>query len=244
MVDQMTLASNIVTEYKDNPRRNYGKGAIAIFNKWQMTNFANLLEPARQVYDGVGSVANGAAMRIAPIAYFCHNRDVNDVIAMAHESALVTHTNMQAIVGCQLQALAIHQLLRRADGTDGQPLDTTEFLQQLTDNLKLSENENNKKDVQAYCQKLDDAKHLLASDPHDETVVNKLGNNCYAIQSVPTAIYAFLRGFRTIKGIEVCCKSYVYQYKYIIYKNSSICSDYIRQTEYLEIANHFIYTNI
>lgn len=202
----MALASNLVAEYDENPRRNYGKGAITILNKWQKTNFNNLLEPARQVFDGIGSVGNGAAMRIAPVAYFCYNRDVNDVIAIARQSALITHTNAQAIVGCQLQAIAIHQLLQRCNETKEPALDSTEFLQQLSDRLQRTEIENNTNDVKAYIQKLDEVKHLLAGNPHDETVVNKLGNNCHAIQSVPTAIYAFLRGFRQIDGIEVCAE--------------------------------------
>lgn len=197
--DQATLAQNIVIEYRKNVRRNYGRGAISIFEKWQKTNFTDILLPAKQLFNGMGSSGNGAAMRIAPIAHFCHNRDVADVITLARKSAELTHTNKQAIIGCQLQALAIHQLLRR---TNADPVDSAQFLQQLETDLMTVGTDNNT-ELQAYRNKINDVKRLLAGDPSDETVVNVLGNSCHAIYSVPTATYSFLRSLQPIKGIEV-----------------------------------------
>lgn len=199
--DQTVLASNLVTEYRKNVRRNYGKGTVAILEKWEKTQFGDLLAPAQHLFHGHGSSGNGAAMRIAPIAYFCHNRDVADVIELARQSAVVTHTNEQAIIGCQLQALAIHQLLQRSDAA-GRPLDAAHFLQQLEAHLKQTHTESNA-ELRAYCDKINDIKRLLAVDPSDETVANVLGNNCHALYSVPTAIYSFLRSLQPIEGIEV-----------------------------------------
>lgn len=201
LIDQPTLASNFVSEYIQNTRRNYGKGMIAILEKWHRTNFVDLLEPAKQLFGGAGSTGNGAAMRIAPIAHFCHNRDVTDVLEMARQSAVITHTNQQAIIGCQLQALAIHALLRR---NSADPIVATQFLQQLEIDLKrVGICADNSEALQAYCNKINGVERLLASDPSDETVINALGNSCHAIESVPTAIYCFLRSLQPIKGIEV-----------------------------------------
>lgn len=50
--DQNLLATNLVEEYCKNKRRNYGKGAVAILEKWQKTNFADILEPAKKLFNG------------------------------------------------------------------------------------------------------------------------------------------------------------------------------------------------
>ena len=52
-----------------------------------------------------GSIGNGAAMRIAPVAYAA--RTAEEVLAMAHENALATHATVDGIAGAQAVALGV-----------------------------------------------------------------------------------------------------------------------------------------
>lgn len=139
-------------------------------------------------------------MRIAPLALFCHNRTTKDLLNMAKQSAEVTHANNLAIIGCALQALAIHQTLKLA--AEDSPIVAATFLESLETDLKTIECDQTD-DIEIYCYRIGQIKRLLNIDPSDEQVINVLGNNCHAIDSVPTAIYCFLRCFQPINGIKV-----------------------------------------
>lgn len=116
---------------------------------------------------------------------------------MAIKSAEVTHSNESAIIGGVLQALAIRQAL-----TTAEPLNATEFLEQLDKQL-AEVKATDTRDLQSYRDKINHINRLLKIDPSEETVVNVLGNSCFALDSVPTAIYCFLKSFQPIKGLEV-----------------------------------------
>lgn len=136
-------------------------------------------------------------MRIAPVSLFFHNVSLVDIIDKAKKSAELTHSNDIAIVGGVLQALAIRLAL-----TSSPPINASEFLDNL--DKQLAEVPiNDARDIQSYRDKINQIKRLLKTDPSDETVVNVLGNSCLALQSVPTAIYCFLKSFQPIQGLEV-----------------------------------------
>lgn len=77
---------------------------------------------------GSGSFGNGGAMRVAPIALFCHNQSLDDLIKMVVDSAVTTHTHSQGVNGTILQALAVNAAL---SCDPKQPLDTAHFVQML-----------------------------------------------------------------------------------------------------------------
>lgn len=139
-------------------------------------------------------------MRIAPLALFCHNRSAKDLINLVKQSAVVTHANNLAIIGAALQALAIQQTIKLA--AENAPIDRSAFLENLQTQLKTIEN-TDEHDIELYCNRIGQINRLLNIDPSDEQVINVLGNNCHALDSVPTAIYCFLRCFQPINGIKV-----------------------------------------
>lgn len=51
-IDHKLLATNFVQEFNRNTRREYGRGTIDVLQKWQKTNFTDILEPARQAFGG------------------------------------------------------------------------------------------------------------------------------------------------------------------------------------------------
>lgn len=188
--DQPELAADFVRTYYENTHRGYGRAAVEVFQQLRKTNLKSPLQPARDLFNGIGSFGNGGAMRIAPVALFCHGKSTADVVTLAKASAEVTHTHRLGINGTILQALAIHQALQQTDTA----FDCQLFLNELRVKMQSVEDDGEERE---YGQKLDEIERLLRIDPSDEQVVNRLGNSYSALKSVPTAIYCFLR---TISG--------------------------------------------
>lgn len=67
-------------------------------------------------------------MRIAPVALFCHNQPLENLIQMAIDSAVTTHTHSQGVHGSILQALVVNAAL---SCDPKEPLDTAHFVQVL-----------------------------------------------------------------------------------------------------------------
>lgn len=67
-------------------------------------------------------------MRVAPVALFCHNKSVNELIHMATDSAVITHTHSQGVNGSILQALAVNAALL---SNPKEPLDAATLVQSL-----------------------------------------------------------------------------------------------------------------
>ena len=127
---------------------------------------------ARSVFGGEGNMGNGAAMRVAPIALFYRRKE--EVEYFAEAQAVVTHTHPVAIEGARLVALAIHYSLNG--------LGPEEVLEALIEDTQHPH----------YLGKLRAIKHLLSASP--TRVARVLGNSGRANESVPTAIYAHIRG--------------------------------------------------
>jgi ADP-ribosylglycohydrolase len=102
-IKQDELAKAFADNYLLDDYRGYGGTAHAILKEigagkhWE--------EVSRHVFDGMGSMGNGAAMRSGPIgAYFQGN--VEKVITQASLAAVVTHFHPEAVAGAVAVALA------------------------------------------------------------------------------------------------------------------------------------------
>lgn len=73
---------------------------------------------------------------MSPIALFGHKKTSNEIIEMAKQSALVTHSHKQGIDGTVLQALAVHAALLM---DPEHPLNTQDFISNLIDKMKAIE---------------------------------------------------------------------------------------------------------
>ena len=101
-INQDELAAEFARNYQLDINRGYGGTAhyilrtIAQGESWQTVS--------RSVFDGMGSMGNGAAMRAGPIgAYF--GEDIAAVVTQARLSAEVTHANEEGIAGAVAVAL-------------------------------------------------------------------------------------------------------------------------------------------
>jgi ADP-ribosylglycohydrolase len=108
---QDELAQTFARRYARDPGRGYGSGAHRILTligegvPWQMASGT--------AFGGMGSMGNGAAMRVAPLgAYF--SDDIDRLVEQAALSAQVTHMHPEGQSGAIAVALAAAYAVRRA----------------------------------------------------------------------------------------------------------------------------------
>jgi poly(ADP-ribose) glycohydrolase ARH3 len=133
-----------------------------------------------------GSFGNGAAMRSAPLGLF-FSRDKDGLKDAAYGSSSITHSHPMAKESALLVSCAVSQIINGRTGHD--------LIGQLFDVIKRDE----------YRKKLDITKRLLVEEPSAEEVAEALGNSVMAVESAPTAVYAFLRhGDDYINTVRFC----------------------------------------
>jgi poly(ADP-ribose) glycohydrolase ARH3 len=86
------------------PARGYGAGTRRVFELWEQGD--SVEEAARSVFGGQGSLGNGAAMRVAPVAVRFADDEVL-LVTQASRSARVTHAHPVGIDGAVVQAAAV-----------------------------------------------------------------------------------------------------------------------------------------
>ncbi len=102
-VDRDALAAAFAERYLADPGRGYGGTAHGILQAigaglpWQTV--------AAQVFDGTGSMGNGAAMRVAPAAAF-YADDLEAALAAAADSAAPTHAHPEGVASAVAVAAA------------------------------------------------------------------------------------------------------------------------------------------
>ncbi len=149
-----------------DPRRGYGSGTTEVL-RLVRAGF-DPCEAARSAFGGKGSLGNGAAMRVAPVAVRYANDDAA-LAAAARESASVTHAHAIAIDAAVAQAQAIAAALK------GEPPLAAALDAASTPELK---------------HRLARAVQLLDACPEPAELSAALGNRPTANESVPAAIYA------------------------------------------------------
>jgi poly(ADP-ribose) glycohydrolase ARH3 len=171
----MDMADRFVKLY--NPERGYGGGtvrALSLIKEGIDWNFAG-----ERVFGG-GSFGNGSSMRIAPIGAFYYDKP-DDLRKIAYESSNITHAHPYGKEGASLQAFAVAKAI---NSDPSEELDKQSFVSDL---IKFVSEEG-----KLYKAKLKHIKELLECEPDKAEVINRLGNDSSAPNSVPTAIYSFI----------------------------------------------------
>lgn len=167
------MAETFVRNFEQEPWRGYGPGPPRVFRKikagfpWD--------QAAEKIYPG-GSFGNGAAMRVAPVGLFYY-RNPKLLKDAAMLQSKITHAHPLGKEGAVLQAFAV--ALAALYGP-------TEPVGELLNRLQAFTGE------EAYRSKLKEVKNLLG-EFDASMVAEQLGNGIEAFNSVPTAIYCFLR---------------------------------------------------
>jgi ADP-ribosylglycohydrolase len=102
-IDQDQLAAAFVRRYERQPWRGYGGMARAILKA--VGAGCSWREVSPSAFDGMGSMGNGGAMRVAPVgAYFAD--DLDRVVWEAKASAEITHAHPEGQAGAIAIAVA------------------------------------------------------------------------------------------------------------------------------------------
>jgi len=175
-INPQKLAWKFIEKYDQEPWRGYGPGPPKIFKL--IKKGMGPLELDRKLYPG-GSYGNGAAMRIAPIGLFFHD-DFQALKAAVKTSCKPTHNHPLAVEGAMLEAFSVSKAVRTAAN---QVIDPVEFVEQL---IVISSSE-------IYQYKLKAVMKLVQRETSRREIVKELGNGVESFNSVPTAIYCYLR---------------------------------------------------
>lgn len=160
-----------------DPERGYGAGTVRALSLIKEGIDWNLA--GERVFGG-GSFGNGSSMRIAPIGAFYYDNP-DDLRKIAWESSNITHAHIFGKEGAALQAFAVAEAI---NSDPSEELDKQSFISDLIKFVSV--------DGKLYKAKLKHIKELLKCGPDKAEVINRLGNDSSAPNSVLTAIYSFI----------------------------------------------------
>jgi poly(ADP-ribose) glycohydrolase ARH3 len=191
-LDPQHLGDTFRANYKREPWRGYALGPPTVFSLVERQRMS-YVEAARNLFDGQGSFGNGAAMRVAPVGLFFH--DAPDLYDQVHTSAIVTHAHPIGVDGAAVLARAIAQAVT-LDPQEPFPLE--DFSQALVDFARTPEIRDKMMLVRA----------LIAGDVPPPQAARRLGHSVAVHESMPFAVYAFLRHPGSFEACLFCAISY------------------------------------
>lgn len=129
-IDQAKLATQFSINHLKDPNRGYGATARMILR--EIANGGDWETLSKEVFDGMGSMGNGASMRVSPIGAYYYD-ELDTVRKLAIESAKVTHSNEEAI--CGAIAVSIGTSIATRIRIEGLELIPEEYIQKIIDYL-------------------------------------------------------------------------------------------------------------
>ena len=174
-VDAEDLVKTFIRNF--DPSRGYGWGTSTILRKVSLGGDWRVL--SRKIFGGVGSFGNGAAMRVSPVGLFYYD-DSDKLREAAQLSSLITHSNPLGVEGAIIQAFTVSMAVKAKPG-DG--INRMGFLDSLLTETRSV----------VFRSRIESIKDLLVKEPSRSDVIEVLGNSVESYNSVPTAIYMFLK---------------------------------------------------
>jgi ADP-ribosylglycohydrolase len=127
------LAENFGKHFMADPHRGYGPAMHSLLPELaQHPQYWKQLSP--QLFKGVGSFGNGAAMRVAPVGAFFAD-DLDTLVKQAELSAVITHSHPEGIAG----AIAVAVATALAWRNKASPVSPLDFLEQVAERTPMSE---------------------------------------------------------------------------------------------------------
>lgn len=174
-IDQDSLINQFIINEKLDKNRGYGATVRRILR--EADNGGNWKNLAAAAFDGMGSMGNGAAMRVCPIGAYWFD-DLLKVKELASLSAQVTHSNSEAITGAV--AVAVATAIATRSSLESSPVESQYFIEEVVDHLPAT-------DTRAKI-----AKGLtLSRSYHPDSLSNILGNGSQMLaqDTVPFVIW-------------------------------------------------------
>jgi len=191
-LDTQDLGERFKHNFKNEPWRGYASGPPTIFSMVERTGVA-YTEAAKSLFGGKGSFGNGAAMRAAPVGllYF----DSPSLYQEAYLSASVTHAHPIGVDGAAVQAKAVGLTLNLDPDED---FPQTDFIENLIAFAK----------TQQMKSKLQLLPKLLEDETPPMRAAQQIGRSVMAPESLPYALYCFLRQPKSFANCLFCAILY------------------------------------
>lgn len=129
-IDQDTLIKQFIKNQKLDPNRGYGATVRRLLR--EVDEGGNWRILAANVFDGMGSMGNGAAMRVSTIGAYWFD-DLAKVKELSALSAAVTHTSKEAIAGAM--AVSIASALSTRNRLESNPMKSKDFIEEVVQHL-------------------------------------------------------------------------------------------------------------
>ena len=191
-LDQQDLGETFKSNFRKEPWRGYASGPPTIFSMVEQLGIT-YAEAAGTLFGGTGSLGNGAAMRVVPVGLFFH--DSPDLYEMARMSAAVTHAHPVGIDGAAVQADAI-ALAVKLDPRDSFPREV--FIDTLIDFA----------DTPEMREKMVLVQELINANTTPPFAAEQLGRSVAVHESLPFALYSFLRHPKSFEDCLFCAILY------------------------------------
>ncbi len=176
-LDPDTLAPEFAEAWRHEPDRGYGGTVREVF---RLIDTGVPWREAGATFGGEGSLGNGGAMRVAPVALVAP--DAAGAADLARRSAEVTHAHEQGVGGAVCQAVAAYLALA------GEPAEATGAARFVEDLMTVPG-----LDTEPWPEKLGLVAALAVRDVSPAGAAEQLGNDVTAAGSVPLALLSFLR---------------------------------------------------
>lgn len=187
-VDEQNLGKTFADNFAREPWRGYAPGPPTVFSMVEKGGIS-YGDAAKSLFGGQGSLGNGAAMRIVPLGLFFY--DSEDIYEQACASARVTHAHPVGMDGAALQAIAVSRAVK-IDPHQEFPFET--FMEALIGIAKTTE----------VRRKMELVLRLLAEDVQPDIAASNIGRTVAVHESMPFAIYSFLRHFMSFEDCIFC----------------------------------------
>eukprot|EP00092_Neocalanus_flemingeri_P036244 GFUD01039461.1.p1 GENE.GFUD01039461.1~~GFUD01039461.1.p1 ORF type:complete len:366 (-),score=109.19 GFUD01039461.1:56-1153(-) len=185
-LDPKAIAKSFSDEYFNEPWRGYGGSVVEVFDKLRSTKCEDPFKPASEQFAGSGSYGNGAGMRAHPIALACANFGPERAVEEAKNVAKLTHSHPLGVNGGVLQTMAVYHAVN-----GGNSKEILEKMKKLVDDL---EKDYKCDTASTYKSKLELVEQFIDKSDEDlEEICFELGNDVSAVDSVPTALFCFLK---------------------------------------------------
>lgn len=174
-IDQENLIKKFCVNHDLDLNRGYGATLRRLLR--EIKNSEDWREVSKNVFEGQGSMGNGAAMRVCPIGAFYFD-NLSKVKDLAIKSAEITHSNLEAIVGAI--AIAVGTALTTQMMVDSYVITPTKFIDEILRELPDCDTKSkiSKSKTVPYTYSIETVKSILGN-----------GTNMTAQDTVPFAIW-------------------------------------------------------
>ena len=179
-VKKQHMLERYIANYTLDPWRGYGKGATYLFamvNDMSIPYKKAMKKINKAYFNGIGSYGNGGAMRINPVGLFFYDKNI---YKCAKAVTTLTHSNPIGIDGSAVLAKAVSMAVKL---DLDKPFDKEDFINEL---IKFSH-------VKEIKNKMINVKTLLMGKSSSLEVAQILGQTTSVHESMPMAIYSFLK---------------------------------------------------